>query len=776
MNPPSDPDRVRELFGLALEHGRPQERDAFLTAACGDDEPLRRRVAALLCAHESPAAFLPGRPAAAGLPAGEGLGTVIGRYKLLERIGEGGFGVVFMADQLEPVRRRVALKIIKPGMDSKQVIGRFEAERQALALMDHPGIARIFDAGTTAAGRPYFVMELVNGIPINRFCEEQPLDLGARLELFIEVCSAVQHAHQKGVIHRDLKPSNLLVTLHGDRPVPKVIDFGIAKALGEPLTDRTVFTQFQQLLGTPAYMSPEQVALSGLDVDTRSDIYSLGVLLYELLTGGPPFDAKELLKSGLDEMRKTICEREPERPSTRLTRRQRGPAARAAGGQISRGDSRIPRELDLIVLKALEKDRDRRYATANGLAADLRRFLHHEPVTAVAPTLGYQIAKFYRRNRKGVVTMLAGAVLLLVAAVAGTALAVRAQRAEALAVREAAAARQAAEFVWQELFKPLTPWQHTNRTITLREAFDRAAAGLGGRFAREPLAEASFRRTFGKTYLGLSEWAAAETNLLRALELRRAYAPQPDEATAALLHDLADLRAFQNRAAEAEAGYAEAAALRLRVLGARHPDTLTAAAKAAHYRAARLPHAEGVALFEATAEDLRRHVGADSHIYRATLNRLGEFQARHARADQAAALFDQAHRLAVAADGPASSDALWSLQLLAEVRAGQGDLDAAGRSLRQLLALREQVNGADHFFTHSVRLQRVAQVLVPQGLHLEAAAELRAVAAAVRAGQPALEPAFAQARQSLLAAWAAAGGGAEYEAFRQEMPAEGERP
>ena len=300
----------------------PSDRTAYLDGACAGDAALRKRVESLLRAHDEAGTFLETSPASLTIvatPVTEKPGDRIGRYKLLQQIGEGGMGVVYMAEQREPVVRKVALKIIKLGMDSAQVVARFEAERQALALMDHPNIAKVLDGGATESGRPYFVMELVSGLPITQFCDDANLSTRERLELFLDVCSAVQHAHQKGIIHRDLKPSNVLVTLYGDKPVPKVIDFGVAKATQGRLTEKTLFTQFQQFIGTPAYMSPEQASLSGLDIDTRSDIYGLGVLLYELLTGATPFDGKELLKAGLDEMRRTIREQEPPKSSNRIS-------------------------------------------------------------------------------------------------------------------------------------------------------------------------------------------------------------------------------------------------------------------------------------------------------------------------------------------------------------------------------------------------------------------------------------------------------------------------
>jgi serine/threonine protein kinase len=353
-------------------------------------------------------------------PPPEGPGTLIGPYKLLEQIGEGGMGLVFMAEQTYPVRRKVALKVLKPGMDTRQIVTRFEAERQALALMDHPNIARIHDAGTTPSGRPYFVMELVRGVPITEFCDQRCLTTRQRLDLFVLVCQAVQHAHQKGIIHRDLKPSNVLVTLHDTVSVPKVIDFGIAKATTQPLTERTLFTHFAQMVGTPLYMSPEQAEMNGLDVDTRSDVYALGVPLYELLTGTTPFESETLKRVGLDEMRRIIREEESPTPSQRLNTlsaeacttvsERRGVDGRRLG-QALRG------ELDWVVMKALEKDRNRRYESASAFAAAVLRYLNDEAVAACPPSAVYRLRKYVRRQRRALLT--AGVVaLVLVAATA----------------------------------------------------------------------------------------------------------------------------------------------------------------------------------------------------------------------------------------------------------------------------------------------------------------------------------------------------------------------
>jgi serine/threonine protein kinase len=435
--------RAKSIFLNAVEISLVSERQAYVAAECGDDEALRREVEALLEHHQGVGSIL--EAAAPGLPIvtvdepiTERPGTVIGPYKLLEQIGEGGMGTVWMAQQTEPVKRVVALKLIKAGMDSRQVIARFEAERQALALMDHPHIAKVFDGGTTAAGRPYFVMELVKGVPLTRYCDEHRLTPKLRLELFIPVCQAIQHAHQKGIIHRDIKPSNVLVALYDGKPVPKVIDFGVAKAAGQSLTDKTLVTGFGNIVGTLEYMLPEQAEINQQDIDTRSDIYSLGVLLYELLAGSPPFSRKELEKAGMLEMLRVIREKEPSKPSAKLSTADGLPTLAANRSTEPAKLTKLVRgELDWIVMKALEKDRSRRYETANTFAMDVQRYLADEPVQACPPSAGYRLRKFVRRN-KGAVLAASLVMLTFVAGFIGTAWEmVRAVAAEATAVHEA---------------------------------------------------------------------------------------------------------------------------------------------------------------------------------------------------------------------------------------------------------------------------------------------------------------------------------------------------
>jgi serine/threonine protein kinase/tetratricopeptide (TPR) repeat protein len=561
------------------------ERASYLDQACAGDASLRKRVEELLRAGVEAGGFLedappgaerldrasaaPGRNAAAA--PGENVGDHIGRYKLLQQIGEGGCGLVYMAEQEEPVRRRVALKVIKLGMDTKQVIARFEAERQALALMDHPNIARVLDAGATDTGRPYFVMELVRGIKITHYCDEQNLATKARLDLFIQVCHAVQHAHQKGIIHRDLKPSNILVASDDGIPVPKIIDFGIAKATQGRLTDQTLFTAFEQFIGTPAYMSPEQAQLTMQDVDTRTDIYSLGVLLYELLTGKTPFDQKELLAAGLDVMRQTIREKEPVRPSTRLGTLMKAELTTTAKHRHTDAPKLVHDlrgDLDWIVMKCLEKDRARRFQTANGLAMDVQRHMADEPVVARPPSKLYRFQKLARRNKLAF-TAAGGVVAALVIGLAAATW-------EYFKERKALQRAVAVSGLLQQILSAADPDGLKGSAYTVRELLDDFAAGLTNQLAGQPEAEATVRLTIGRTYAKLGVFSGAEPNLRRALDLRqRALGmdhPQTLEAQEALTHFLSGA---ERRWEEATALSQQTWNARRRLLGPEHRDTLS---------------------------------------------------------------------------------------------------------------------------------------------------------------------------------------------------------
>ena len=463
-------------------------------------------------------------------------GAMIGRYKIVQVLGEGGFGVVYQAEQTEPVRRMVALKVIKPGMDSRAVVARFEAERQALALMDHPCVAKVLDGGTTPEGRPYFVMELVRGLPITEHCDRHKLSLKERLDLFRRVCDAVQHAHMKGVIHRDLKPGNILVTYSDDTHTPKVIDFGIAKAINQRLTEATVFTQQGMMIGTPEYMSPEQAEMGPEDVDTRSDIYSLGVVLYELLTGGPPLDSKTLRIAAYGEIQRMIRETEPVRPSTRLQdNRDPAGATRVAAlrrTEVGRLTATLRRDLDWVVMRCLEKDRIRRYQTANALAEDLARYLRNEPVEAGPPSVSYRLSKFARRHRVGVV-IAAVVTMSLLGATAVSALfaasEARARRAETVALADAERARAVSDavnnFLNDDLLGSVDP-DTDGPDVRVVDILDRGAASLAAGLANQPLVEARVSTTIGTSYMRIGRPDKAEPLLRRAILLQAADAEQ----------------------------------------------------------------------------------------------------------------------------------------------------------------------------------------------------------------------------------------------------------
>lgn len=542
----SDPQREELLFTAAL--AKPlAERGIFLDGACYDDPNLRARLDALLAAHDAQDLLRPEPLVESGITIKvdlaefeeDAIGKTIGRYKLLERLGEGGCGVVYVAEQTEPLRRRVALKVIKLGMDSKQVVARFEAERQALAMMDHPNIAKVLDAGTTDQGRPYFVMELVRGIRITDYCDQAQLSTQDRLSLFIKVCQAIQHAHQKGVIHRDIKPSNILVTLHDGVPVPKVIDFGIAKATEGRLTDATVYTQLHQFIGTPAYMSPEQAEMSGLDIDTRSDIYSLGVLLYELLAGSTPFDANELMASGIDTMRRTIREKEPMKPSTRIATlkfQELTTTAKRRSVEESKLLHQLRGDLDWIVMKCLEKDRQRRYETANELANDVERHLSCEPVVARPPSVGYRFQKMVRRNKVGfaavsatTLALLTGLVLSLWQYAEKSRAFEQARVAEALAKEHLEESEIVSRFLSDLLNSP-DP-SRDGSTVTVAELLNRAAEKLNEDMGNFPERRAKLRWTLALTYQSLGMYREGVPLMEKVVEFRKSKLGPKDRET-----------------------------------------------------------------------------------------------------------------------------------------------------------------------------------------------------------------------------------------------------
>jgi tetratricopeptide (TPR) repeat protein/tRNA A-37 threonylcarbamoyl transferase component Bud32 len=499
-----------------------------------------------------------------------GPGAKVGRYKLLSILGEGGYGIVHLAEQQRPVKRRVALKVIKPGMDTKQVIARFEAERQALALLDHPNIAHVYDAGTTKAGRPYFVMEYVKGIPITEHCDRHKLTIEERLRLFLLVCEAIQHAHLKGIIHRDIKPSNIQVSIQAEQAVPKVIDFGVAKAISQPLTERTLVTEQGQFVGTPEYMSPEQAEMTGQDVDTRSDIYSLGVVLYELLTGALPFDPKVLREGGLDHIRRVIREEEPKTPSTRLSTIPGEESTKVA--QLRHTDARtlgrkLHGDLDWITLKAMEKDQTRRYQTAQALAEDIERHLNDEPVAAGPPGTLYRMKKCIRRHQ-ALTTGLAAVLLVLLAGIAG--IVVFAIKAD----RQTRIAKAVTTFLGEDLLGAVALQQAMSEEVTVRSILDAASERLKGKFADKPLVEASIRQYLGQTYIELGDYRQAGPYLQRAYDLHRRQLGEKDLRTLDSMSQLGRLYLLQGHYEEAEPLLVQALESRRRILGLEHVDTL----------------------------------------------------------------------------------------------------------------------------------------------------------------------------------------------------------
>jgi len=679
-------------------------------------------------------------------------GATIGPYKLLEQIGAGGFGLVFSAEQQRPVRRKVALKVIKPGMDTREVVARFEAERQALALMDHPNIARVIDGGMTGSGRPYFVMELVRGVPITDYCDQNHFKLRERLELFVCVCQAVQHAHQKGIVHRDIKPSNVLVTQQDGRPVVKVIDFGVAKALYQPLTDKTIHTQFAQMLGTPLYMSPEQAEMGSLDIDTRSDIYSLGVLLYELLTGTTPFDRKRFLKAAYDELLRIIRDEEPPRPSTRLS--SLGNTATTLAGNRGLDARRLSQvlagDLDWVVMKALEKDRNRRYDTAGSFAEDIERYLHDEAILARPPSTAYRLKKFALRNMAAVLTVTAVVIALVTGTAVSTWQALRAMRAERDAITAAnvatraegeaqlaaaaekrakddALAREAEtkavlEFVENRIFAAARPEREAEglgRKVTLRKAIESALSYVDKSFPDQPLIEARLRRTLGTSFYLLGDWqtAAAQRGAARALYTQR-LGPN-DVATLAAVGDLANSYNSLGRHVEALKLQEHVLAIRKAKLGPDHPDTLNSMYNVANSYDALGRHADALKLREETLTLRKAKLGLDDPQTLLSMVGLAVSYARLGRNADALKLREQTLALQRKKLGPDHPDTLASMNNLVGSYAAFGRYAEALKLNEETLTLKQAKLGSDHPDTLA-SMNNLANIYAALGRHGDA--------------------------------------------------------
>ncbi|MFN2371160.1 MAG: tetratricopeptide repeat protein, partial [Candidatus Krumholzibacteriia bacterium] len=661
---------------------------------------------------------------ARGLPDAEVEGgNTIGPYRLVRMIGEGGMGQVYQAEQTVPIRRTVALKVVKRGMDTAEFVSRFESERQALAVMDHPCIAKVFDAGATPRGRPYFVMEFVDGIPLTEYCDEHRLDLRRRLELFILVCEGVQHAHQKAIIHRDLKPGNVLITEFDGNPVPKIIDFGVAKAMDRDLTENTLRTGMGQVVGTPAYMSPEQADLDSSDVDTRTDVYALGVILYELLAGERPFAREQLEKAGFKEAMRIIREDDPPRPSDRYTtlagRRDEIAHARAVEPTVLR--RRLRGDLDWITMKALEKDRQRRYTTAYGLARDVKRYLKHEPVSAGPPTASYRVGKFVRRHRTGVAAGALVAVALVLGAVGTTVGMIRAVKAEQVAQEEAATATRVTDFL-VDLFEVSDPEHARGETITAREILDQGAGRIEAELSGQPHVRARLMTTIGKVYRNLGLYEAASPYLEEAVSLRRAEGPSPDLSVS--LAELADLYRVLARYDEAAAMLQES----LADLGGREaPDQLTLAVSlnelAGVYRR-QGRYDEALPLYE-RARDLRvAALGPDDPLVAVSDNSLAALAWNRGDYAEAEARFLRALDVWERAYGDSHADVAKGLNNLALLYHQLRRYDEAERLYRRAVPIYEKVLGPEHPRLGQA-LNNLALVCYDQGRYAEAETHYR---------------------------------------------------
>ncbi len=641
-------------------------------------------------------------------------GGQIGRYKLLNVLGEGGMGIVYVAEQKQPIRREVALKVIKPGMDSARVIGRFEAERQALALLDHPNIAHVYDAGTTEAGRPYFVMEYVKGLSITEHCDRHKLTIEDRLNLFRQVCLAVHHAHQKGIIHRDIKPSNILISTQDDQAVPKIIDFGVAKALAQPLTERTLVTEQGQLFGTPEYMSPEQADMANEDIDTRSDIYSLGVLLYVLLTGVLPFDSTTFREGGIEHIRQVIRETDPKTPSTRLSSlgKEAKKVAQSRRTEVAMLAKCLHRELEWIPLKAMRKERIERYRSALEFADDIENYIKGAPLIAGPPSNVYRLKKFVRRNRALVTGIAAVMAVLIGGVVVSTLFALRAQR-------QARISEAVSSFLREDLLASVHPDRSRGRDVTVRSFLDTASESLNGKFDNEPLVEASLQDTIGWTYRNLGDLKAAEPHLERALQIRQKHLGSEHPDTLSSVGHFAWLRCGQGRNTEAAELLEESLAISRRIWGDEHVGTLSFANTLGCVYVDLGRYDEAEQLYLKGIPTTRRVLGEKNNLSLFMVGNLGQTYERQGRYDEAERQFLEMLRLR---DGFWDDDSIWTLRyksFLAGVYRKQKRYEQAERLYREILPIQRRVDGDEHYRT-LWSMSGLAQVYTHLGKYDEA--------------------------------------------------------